>query len=87
MHAKRRANTFYIKDNHPIASLCSLSTLNSFSSSFSVKDAEIITGSVEDSPKYTYLKCAESCFSSKVGGFSIDVIELGKELFPRSSKY
>ena len=50
--------------------LCSLSTLNKFSSSIEDKEEDIMTGSVDEDPSYTYLKCFGSGFSSIVGGFS-----------------
>ena len=62
--------------DHPIAFLWSRSTLNNFSSSTYVKDVEIITGRVEDCPRYAYLKWLGNGFCSNCGGFSNEDTDL-----------
>ena len=54
--------------DQPIASLLYLSTLNSLSSFDAVRDAEIITGRVQASPRYAYLKWQGNGFFSTLGG-------------------
>ena len=50
--------------------LCSLSTLNNFSSSKGDKEEDIMIGSMDEGSRYAYLKCYRSGFSSILGGFS-----------------
>ena len=54
--------------DHPIAILCFCNTLKSFSSYSIFREEEIITGSVDESPKNAYLRWV----GSDSGGFSID---------------
>ena len=46
-----------------MAFLCSLGTLNNLSSSKDDKEEDIMTGSMDEGPKYAYLKCSRSGFS------------------------
>ena len=70
----------------PMALLCSLSTLNNFSFSKGDKREDIMTGSLDEGPRYAYLKFLGSSFSSILGGFSTERI-LRFELSLNSSKY
>ena len=75
MHIEGRISLKFAKD-HPIAFLWSRSTLNNFSSSTSIKDAEIITSKVEDYPRYAYFKWLGNGFCSNCGGFSNEGTDL-----------
>ena len=51
-----------------MAFFCSLSTLNNFSSSIEDNEEDIMIDSVDEGPRYAYLKCSENGFSSILGG-------------------
>ena len=69
-----------------MAFLCSLSTLNNFSSSIEDREEDIMTVNVDEGPRYAYLKCFGNGFSSILGGFSTEGISQF-ELSPNYSKY
>ena len=70
----------------PMAFLCSLNTLNSFSSSIEDTEEDIMIVNVDEGPRYAYLKCFGNGFSSILGGFSTEGISQF-ELSPNYSKY
>ena len=49
-----------------MAPLCSLITLNSFSSSRGNREDDIMNGKVEEGLRYPYRRCVASVFSSRV---------------------
>ena len=59
---------------------------NNFSSSSLVKDAEMITGKVDATPRYAYFKWLGKGFCSILGGCSTDGTG-GLALSPIDSKY
>ena len=75
---------FILACDHPNANLYSFRILNNFSSSSKVRVAEIMTSSVEFSPRHTYYKWDGKAFSSNTSGFLINGTSL-LGLSPRSS--
>ena len=85
MHIEGRI-PFKSASDHPSACLCSRRTLNNFSSSSAVKDVEIVTGSVDYTPRYAYFKWLGRGFCSILGGCSTDGTGVLAPS-PRDSKY
>ncbi|KAM2501705.1 hypothetical protein ACFX1W_032354 [Malus domestica] len=69
---------------HPMAVLYSRSTLTNLSSSCTVSEEEMMTGSVSCSPKNTYFKWLGNGLSSREGGWITEgsnlLVELGIEI-------